>query len=86
MHLIRTHVQLPNQTFFTVNGNLFQQPQWPVLLQMLSGAVEPGQLMPKDSILYVERNKLVEVTIFGTNMSLAGPVEFISYFNTLRYG
>jgi len=63
-----------------VNGSIFQQPQWPVLLQILSGAVQPGQLMPEGSILYVQRNKLVEITIFGTDMAtLDGPVELFHY-------
>ncbi|KAG1849415.1 Cupredoxin, partial [Suillus subalutaceus] len=40
-----------------------QTPNIPVLLQILSGAQEPSQLLPNGSIIVLEANKVVELTM-----------------------
>ncbi|KAG1735550.1 laccase [Suillus lakei] len=57
---------------FSVNGNPFQPPNVPVLLQILSGAQEPSQLLPNGSVIVLEANKVVELTLSTTN-SPGGP-------------
>jgi len=61
---------------FTVNGSSYKAPSVPVLLQMISGARQPGELLPAESIYFLPRNKVVEVTIPG--LALAGPVRLAS--------
>ncbi|KAG1734327.1 laccase [Suillus lakei] len=56
-----------NGTFY-VNGTSFKPPTVPVLLQILSGAREPSQLLPNGSVIVLEANKVVELT-----MSTTGP-------------
>ncbi|KAJ7513132.1 laccase, partial [Mycena galericulata] len=50
---------------FTVNGNTYAPPSIPVLLQILSGATNPHDIMPNGSVFSIPRDKLVEVTIPG---------------------
>ncbi|KAJ7509112.1 laccase [Mycena galericulata] len=49
----------------TVNGNIYAPPSIPVLLQILSGAVNAHDIMPNGSVFSLPRDKLVEVTIPG---------------------
>ncbi|KAJ7454639.1 laccase [Mycena galericulata] len=55
----------PTAIAFTVNGNVYTPPPIPVLLQILSGAVNAHDIMPNGSVFSLPRNKLVEVTIPG---------------------
>jgi len=48
---------------FYVNGIQFKPPTVPVLLQILSGAQEPSQLLPNGSVIALEANKVVELTL-----------------------
>ncbi|KAF9554181.1 laccase 4 [Agrocybe pediades] len=48
---------------FTINGKTFREPSIPVLLQILSGAKAPWELLPSGDIIKLERGKVVEVTI-----------------------
>ena len=57
---------------FEVNGVAFQPPTVPVLLQILSGAKNPSDLLPAGSIYGLERNKSVEISIPGG--AIGGPV------------
>ncbi|OJA20441.1 hypothetical protein AZE42_05733, partial [Rhizopogon vesiculosus] len=59
---------LPN---FYVNGLSFQPPTVPVLLQILSGAQQASQLLPNGSVIVLEANKVVELTM--TSTGLGGP-------------
>jgi iron transport multicopper oxidase len=57
---------------FTINGASFQLPNVPVLLQILSGAVNASQLLPKGDVYSFPPNKVVEVLI--PCGSIAAPV------------
>lgn len=48
---------------FYVNGIQFRPPTVPVLLQILSGAQDPSQLLPNGSVIVLEANKVVELTL-----------------------
>ncbi|KAG2137118.1 laccase [Suillus bovinus] len=60
-------VKNTNGTFY-VNNVPFKPPTVPVLLQILSGAQEPSQLLPHGNIIVLEANKVVELTL-----STSGP-------------
>jgi hypothetical protein len=57
---------------FSVNGTAYDPPSVPVLLQIMSGARDPKDLLPAGSVYSLPRNKVVEVTFPGLNA--AGPV------------
>ncbi|KAH7891030.1 laccase [Phlebopus sp. FC_14] len=57
---------------FTVNGVSYRPPPVPVLLQMLSGARHPSELLPSGSVYELPRNKVVEITIPATDLQLGG--------------
>ncbi|KAH9963716.1 Cupredoxin [Lactifluus volemus] len=50
-------------TEFVINGFTFDAPMVPVLLQILSGAQNASDLVPKGSIYGLDANKSVEITI-----------------------
>nr|BAI66140.1 laccase [Pleurotus salmoneostramineus] len=56
---------------FAVNNFTFVPPNVPVLLQILSGAHTPQDLLPSGSVYTLERNKVVELTLLP--LALAGP-------------
>ncbi|KAI0315482.1 Cupredoxin [Amylostereum chailletii] len=64
---INLDVFLSNSTprLFYVNNVTFQPPTIPVLLQILSGAKKPQELMPNGSIYGLKRNKVVDLIIPG---------------------
>jgi FtsP/CotA-like multicopper oxidase with cupredoxin domain len=57
---------------YYVNGFSFQPPTVPVLLQILSGAHQPTQLLPGGSVIVLEANKIIELTM--TTTGPGGPV------------
>ena len=57
---------------FMINGASFMPPNVPVLLQILSGARNATQLLPKGSVYPIPPNKIVEVSIPGG--SVGSPV------------
>jgi FtsP/CotA-like multicopper oxidase with cupredoxin domain len=59
---------------FYVNGVQFKPPTVPVLLQILSGAQEPSQLLPNGSVIVLEANKVVELTLLSNGAGV--PVRF----------
>ncbi|KIK39571.1 multicopper oxidase [Suillus luteus UH-Slu-Lm8-n1] len=65
---INLNLQISNVggTFY-VNGVTFKPPTVPVLLQILSGAQEPSQLLPNGSVIVLEANKVVELTLSIVN-------------------
>lgn len=61
---INLNFQVNNASgFFYLNGVSYKPPTVPVLLQILSGAQEPSQLLPNGSIVVLEANKVVELTL-----------------------
>ncbi|KAG0695821.1 laccase [Suillus ampliporus] len=56
---------------FSINGTTFKPPTVPVLLQILSGAQEASQLLPSGSVIVLEANKVVELTM--TISGVGGP-------------
>jgi len=65
---------------FTLNGVSFNRPPVPVLLQMLSGARHPSELLPKGSVYELPPNKVVEITLPNIGAAPGGPVSTSSYF------
>jgi FtsP/CotA-like multicopper oxidase with cupredoxin domain len=68
---------------FYVNGTPFQPPTIPVLLQILSGAQDPSQLLPSGNVIVLDANKVVELTL--TTSGLGGPVRHFSTFDAYKY-
>ncbi|KAG2062736.1 laccase, partial [Suillus decipiens] len=61
---INLNFQVTNNTgLFYINGVTFRPPTIPVLLQILSGAQDPSQLLPNGSVFVLEANKVVELTL-----------------------
>ncbi|KIL65095.1 multicopper oxidase [Amanita muscaria Koide BX008] len=58
---------------FTVNGVSFDPPSIPALLQILSGKQTAQDLLPSGSIYTLPPNKVVEVTIAGSNTGAPHP-------------
>ncbi|KXN82642.1 Laccase-2 [Leucoagaricus sp. SymC.cos] len=59
---------------FDINGTVFTPPTVPVLLQILSGAQPPQNLLPTGSVFEVERNKTVQLN-FPSGL-IGGPHPF----------
>ncbi|KAF9224239.1 Cu-oxidase-domain-containing protein [Gyrodon lividus] len=59
---------------FTVNGFSFKSPPAPVLLQMLSGARHPTELLPGGSVYELPRNKVIEINMPATDLNPGGAV------------
>jgi len=57
---------------FTVNGATFVPPTAPVLMQIMSGAMTPQQLLPPGSVYVLPPNKVIELNIPGG--SIGSPV------------
>lgn len=47
---------------FAINGKSFEPPKVPVLLQLLTGT-RPEELLPKDSVITLPRNKSISISI-----------------------
>ncbi|KAG6859902.1 hypothetical protein C0995_002231 [Termitomyces sp. Mi166 len=58
---------------FTINGVPFIPPTVPVLLQIMSGAKTPQQLLPPGSVYSLPRNKVVEVSVPGGSIGAPHP-------------
>ncbi|KAK0213788.1 laccase lcc5 [Armillaria fumosa] len=54
-----------NDRNFTINGYSFAPPTTPVLLQVLSGAHKPDDLLPKGSIYSLPLNSTIEISMPG---------------------
>ena len=57
---------------FNVNGVRFRPPPAPVLLQILSGARHPTELLPKGSVYELPRNKVIEVHMPANDLTPGG--------------
>jgi len=66
----------PQTRFFEVNGHSFNTTgiPAPVLLQILGGSRPPRELLPEETIFYVERNRTIEVNFPA--LPLGGPHPF----------
>jgi iron transport multicopper oxidase len=64
---------------FFVNNVSFISPTVPVLLQILSGARDPSQLLPNGSVYVFDANKVVELTVVITGPG--GPVGLFHSFD-----
>jgi len=66
----------PNTRFFEVNGHSFNTTgiPAPVLLQILEGTRPPHELLPQETIFYVERNRTIEMNFPA--LPLGGPHPF----------
>ena len=60
---------------YYMNGARYRPPTVPVLLQIMSGAQQATDLMPNGSVVVLESNKVVELTMNTTGFG--GPVSFI---------
>ncbi|KAF8896582.1 laccase [Infundibulicybe gibba] len=58
------NIAQPNPPFFDINGISYVSPSVPVLLQLLSGASKPQDLLP--SVFILPANKTIEISIPGT--------------------
>ncbi|KAG2040085.1 laccase [Suillus americanus] len=61
---------------FTINNFTYHNPPTPVLLQMLSGAQHPSDLLPIGSVIELPPNKVVEITLPNTGAAPGGPHKF----------
>ncbi|KAG2112525.1 laccase [Suillus clintonianus] len=59
---------------FYINNVTFTPPTVPVLLQILSGAQEPSQLLQNGSVIVLEANKVVELTLSTTGRGGPHPI------------
>ena len=59
---------------YEMNGVAFKPPTVPVLLQILSGVHNAGNLLPKGSLYALPRNKVIEISLPGTGVNQGGPV------------
>ncbi|EKM79228.1 hypothetical protein AGABI1DRAFT_74090 [Agaricus bisporus var. burnettii JB137-S8] len=70
---------------FSINGVVYKTPTVPVLLQILSGARNAHDLLPKGSVYTVERNKTIQINV--PSGLLGGPHPFHLHghnFNVIR--
>ncbi|KAG1764139.1 laccase [Suillus occidentalis] len=58
---------------FKINNVSYHNPPTPVLLQMLSGARHPSDLMPSGSVYELPPNKVIEITFPNTGLAFGGP-------------
>ena len=57
---------------FTINNASFVPPDLPVLLQIISGASTPQELLPPGDVVILPPNKVIEISMPGG--SIGGPV------------
>jgi iron transport multicopper oxidase len=62
---ITLNIAQPNPPFFDINGISYMSPSLPVLLQLLSGASKPQDLLPSEQVFILPKNKLIQITIPG---------------------
>ena len=63
---------------FTINNATFAPPSVPVLLQIISGASTPQQLLPSGSVYVLPPNKVIEISMPGN--TIGGPVSHKCHF------
>ncbi|KAJ7916089.1 laccase 3 [Mycena leptocephala] len=63
---VTLNIAQPNAPFFDINGVSYLSPSLPVLLQLLSGAAKPTDLLPSEQVIILPSNKIIEISIPGT--------------------
>ncbi|KAK1225881.1 laccase, multicopper oxidase, benzenediol:oxygen oxidorectuctase [Marasmius sp. AFHP31] len=63
-HAINLHLSTSGDKF-AFNGALYESPSLPVLLQVLSGAREPGSLLSEGSVYELPANSTIKVSFTG---------------------
>ncbi|KAJ3505082.1 hypothetical protein NLJ89_g7603 [Agrocybe chaxingu] len=63
----------PEKFSYTVNGAYYADPPIPVLLQIMSGARSPQELLPQGAVVTLPKNKVVEISIPGGIIGGAHP-------------
>ena len=59
---------------YLINGVPYSDPPLPVLLQILSGARNPSQLLPNGSVYVLPPGKVIEISMPATELSLNGAI------------
>ena len=57
---------------FNINGVRYRPPPTPVLLQILSGARHPTELLPSGSVYELPRNKVIEINMPANDLMPGG--------------
>ena len=70
---------------FTLNNVSFVSPPVPVLLQILSGARHPSQLLPNGSVYVLPPNKVIEISFPNPVEAPGGPVCAFFSSNAIPY-
>ncbi|KAJ7136866.1 putative laccase 2 precursor [Mycena epipterygia] len=60
------NIAQPNAPFFDINGISYLSPSLPVLLQLLSGAQKPSDLLPSEQVIILPSNSIIDISIPGT--------------------
>ncbi|KAF7316551.1 putative Laccase-1 [Mycena indigotica] len=63
---VTLNIAQPNLPFFDINGISYQSPSLPALLQLLSGASKPQDLIPSENLILLPPNSIVDISIPGT--------------------
>ncbi|KAH7891028.1 laccase [Phlebopus sp. FC_14] len=66
--------------YYYVNGVRFQPPTVPVLLQIMSGAQDASDLMPTGSVITLESNKVVELTMVTGGFGGPHPIHLHGHY------
>ncbi|KAL0063544.1 laccase, multicopper oxidase, benzenediol:oxygen oxidorectuctase [Marasmius tenuissimus] len=70
---------------FTVNGRSFVPPPVPVLLQILSGAQNPNNLLPEGMVFPLPKNAVVELSFTGGLLGIEHPMHLHGHaFDVVR--
>ncbi|KAJ3513771.1 hypothetical protein NLJ89_g2768 [Agrocybe chaxingu] len=70
---------------FTVNGATFHPPTAPVLLQIMSGAKTPQDLLPAGSIYVLPPNQVIEISMPGGSVGSPHPIHLHGHvFDVVR--
>ncbi|KAG0704573.1 laccase [Suillus ampliporus] len=72
---------------FSINGVAYKPPTVPVLLQILSGAQDAADLMPGGSVIVLEANKVVELTMVTGGFGAPHPIHLHGHaFDVVQTG
>ncbi|KAK7018300.1 laccase 3 [Favolaschia claudopus] len=63
---VTLNIAQPTAPFFEINGISYLSPSLPVLLQLLSGAAKPTDLLPSEQVILLPPNSIVDISIPGT--------------------
>jgi iron transport multicopper oxidase len=69
---------------YKLNGVAWESPTVPVLLQILSGAKAPQDLLPKGSIYVLPPNKVIEISLPGTGEGIVSLQYFARHISLYK--